>query len=321
MYKSWWIGKEVLITGGTGSLGKTLLSLLLNKYNIKGVRIFSRDEYKQWELKKELDSRGLLKGISFIIGDIKDEKSLDLAMRGVDVVLHTAAMKHIPICEANPLETVKTDIIGSANVITCALNNKVERVMNVSTDKAVEPRNLYGACKMVSEKVFSRSKIYRPTIFASCRYGNVLNSRGSVIPLFQDQVRQYGRVKVTSLKMTRFWVELETVAQFLLDRTCNMRSGKTYVPKMKSCSLLFIIETLYPEIEIEEIGIRKGEKLHEILISSYEKEFTKDCGDYFEIDLDERNMDLEGFEDRKEYNSFDNVWGVLQEEDLLKYKE
>lgn len=311
--QQWYIGKEILITGGTGSLGKTLVKILSTHYNPKGIRIYSRDEFKQFEMKKQFKDSKV--PISYLIGDVRDENRLSLAMKGVDVVIHTAAMKHIPSCEYNPLEAIKTNILGSMNVVRAALNTLPLRVMNVSTDKAVSPLNLYGMTKGCSEKLFIHSNVYgacRIPRFSCCRYGNVLGSRGSVIPLFREQIKKYGTITLTDKEMTRFWISLDDVAEFLLQSIVEMKGEEIFIPKMSSAKVIDIIEAMAPGIEIKEIGVRKGEKLHEVLINKQEWEYTLDCKDHFKI----LNYIING-RGIQSYNSKDNI-NQLSVKDIRK---
>jgi len=273
-----WENKEVLITGGTGSLGNKIVETLMERYHPKGIRIFSRDELKQWEMKKRVDEKYPKAPISFLVGDIKDRKRIELATKGVDILIHTAALKQVPSCEFNPLETINTNVIGSQNVIYAALENNISKVMAISTDKAVYPINLYGACKLCMEKLFIHGNIYsggRSPHFSCCRYGNVLGSRGSVVPLFQKQVKEQGLVTITRKEMTRFWITLKDVAEFVLKAIDKMDGGEVFVPNMPSASILEIAKATTKEnVQIKEIGIRPGEKIHETLISEEESAYT-----------------------------------------------
>lgn len=290
--------KEILITGGTGSLGKELLhQLLINQP--KGIRIFSRDELKQWQLKQKIGSNY---PVSFLVGDVRDYERLKMATKGVDIIIHCAALKQVPSCEYNPLEAIKTNITGAENVVRAALENNVEKIMNISTDKAVYPINLYGMTKAVAEKLFTQANVYagdrQKPMFASCRYGNVIGSRGSIFPLFAKQIKGQKFITITHKEMTRFFIPLERVARFIIDRLQDMQPGEIYIPKMPSAHIVMIAEEFikqsggvyspdgfltneagYIKIEIEkemltrcikEIGIRPGEKLHETLITKEE---------------------------------------------------
>lgn len=284
---------EILITGGTGSLGKTLLEILTTKYKPKGIRIFSRDELKQSQLRAEYKDCKI--PIAFIIGDIRDLSQVTRTFNGVDIVIHTAAMKQIDTCENNPMETVRTNIDGSTNIINAAIINNVSKVMNISTDKAVEPTTLYGSTKMVAEKLFIDADVYtggRLSKFASCRYGNVLGSRGSVIHAFKKQVETDGIIKITHPEMTRFFITLPDVAQFLLNCIEKMQGGEIFIPRMKAINIKMMADFLYPDNKIEYIGLREGEKMHESLINQFEKFNTSKYDECFVIHKKSLNFKL-----------------------------
>jgi len=272
-----WNEKEVLITGGTGSLGKALTKQLLNEYHPKGIRIFSRDELKQWEMKSALAQEYKTLPVSFLVGDIRDRKRVELATKGVHIIIHAAALKQVPSCEDNPLEAINTNIIGAQNVLYAALENKVEKVMAINTDKAVMPINLYGATKLCAEKLFIQGNTYsgnRIPHFSVCRYGNVIGSRGSVIPLFQKQYAETGKVTITDKNMTRFWITLVQASNFILQAIEDMEGGEIFIPKMSSAAVATIAHAICPDAEIEIVGIRPGEKLHETLITKEESVHT-----------------------------------------------
>ena len=275
-------GKTILVTGGTGSFGKMFTSLLLDEWNPDSVRIYSRGELLQWEMQqKNQDER-----LRFLIGDVRDKDRLYRAMNDVDIVVHAAALKQVPTAEYNPLEAVKTNIDGAANVINASIDNGVERVMALSTDKAVHPVNLYGATKMVAEKLFVQGNAYaggRKTRFACTRYGNVVGSRGSIVPLFLEQ-RKQGRVTITDERMTRFWLTLEQGARFVARCIETMKGGEIFVPKIPSMRITDLARVIAPDCEVEIIGIRPGEKLHEVLLTEDEARHSKDMGDYFAIE-------------------------------------
>jgi len=300
-----WDNKEILITGGTGSLGKTLVKLLLKKYRLKGVRILSRDELKQWEMKQNIGSAP----VSFLVGDIRDRKRVRLAAKGVHFIIHTAALKQVPSCEDNPLEAIQTNIIGAQNVLYAALEAGVEKVMNVSTDKAVYPVNLYGATKLCAEKLFIQGNTYsggRMPYFSCCRYGNVLGSRGSIVPLFKKQIEERGMITITHKDMTRFWITLTDAAEFILRNLRDMRGGEIFVPMMPSASIQAVANAVTNNAPIEYIGIRPGEKLHEVLITKEEsrKTFKDQLNKQFVVsDKLERLPSSEDFEYRSETNT------------------
>ncbi|MBE2267259.1 MAG: UDP-N-acetylglucosamine 4,6-dehydratase (inverting) [Anaerolinea sp.] len=262
-------GKSILVTGGTGSFGKQFVRTVLERHQPRKVIIFSRDELKQHEmLTGGFDDIRL----RYFIGDVRDVERLRRAMDGVDVVVHAAALKQVPACEYNPMEAIMTNIMGGKNVIDAALDAKVGRVIALSTDKAVNPVNLYGATKLAAEKLFVQSNAYagaNGTRFSCVRYGNVIGSRGSVIPLFLKQ-REEGYVTVTDRRMTRFWITLEQGVDFVIRCIETMRGGEVFIPKIPSMQMMDLVEVIAPGVEVRDIGIRPGEKLHEALISEDE---------------------------------------------------
>lgn len=275
-------GKTVLVTGGTGSFGQKFTEILLLTSEVASIRIISRDELKQLQMKERFRSESRLR---FFLGDVRDKERLSRAMNGVDIVIHAAALKQVPMAEYNPLEAVKTNINGSANVIDAAIDNHVPRVVFISTDKAVHPVNLYGATKLVSEKLIVQANAYAGgrTMFSCVRYGNVMGSRGSVIPLFLKQ-RTSGYVTITDARMTRFWITLERGVQLVLSALHHMMGGEVFVPKIPSMRIVDMFETIAPGCDIKVIGIRPGEKLHETLITEEEAQRTKEFEHYFIIE-------------------------------------
>ena len=261
-----WKDKQVLITGGTGSFGKKFAEIMLEKYHPKRIIILSRDELKQHDMRMELDDSRL----TFFIGDVRDRDRLYRAFQAdVDIVVHTAALKQVPSCEYNPFEAVRTNILGAQNVIDAAIDCGVRRVIALSTDKAVNPTNLYGATKLCAEKLFVQGNSYagaKPVRFSCVRYGNVIGSRGSVIPVFFEQ-RRNGRITVTDKRMTRFWITLEQGVEFVIRCIGLMRGGEVFVPQIPSMGIMDLAEAIAPGCEIEYTGIRPGEKLHEVLVS------------------------------------------------------
>lgn len=279
-----WNDKEVLITGGTGSLGKTLINKLCQEYHPRGIRVYSRDELKQWELKKECKEKGF-ENIAFIPGDVRDKERLKMALKGVDIVINAAAMKQVGSCEENPIEAIKTNIIGCQNIMECSIENGVEKVMHVSTDKACLPVNLYGATKLCTEKLFVNGNVYtggHGTKFSVCRYGNVLGSRGSVIPLWKKQKLEGNPITITDKRMTRFFITLDEVASFLLGRCEVMQGGEIFIPKMRTAKMIDIAEMIADGSDIIEIGMQDGEKLHECLISEEESRSVYEYANHFE---------------------------------------
>jgi len=274
--------KTILITGGCGSFGQKFTEIVLKEHNPKVVRIYDNRELAAVEMERKFnDSR-----LRFFIGDVRDEKRLYRAMIGVDVVVHAAALKHIPICEYNPIEAIKTNIGGALNVIDAAIDNSVERVIAISTDKAVQPVNLYGATKMVAEKLFIQANSYtggRKTIFSCSRYGNVIASSGSVIPLFLEQ-RKTGEITVTDEKMTRFLITLEEGIRFVIRCLGIMKGGEIFIPKIPSMKIMDLAELIAPQTKKKIIGIRPGEKLHEVLLTLEEAKHTKEFDTHFVIE-------------------------------------
>lgn len=278
-----WQEKTVLITGGTGSFGKKFVEILLREYRPRKIIIFSRDELKQYEMRhvQGFDHPSL----RFFIGDVRDRDRLRRAMMGVDIVVHAAALKQVPACEYNPMEAIKTNILGSANVVEAALDARVEKVLMLSTDKAVNPINLYGATKLAAEKLVIQSNVYAahsPTRFSCVRYGNVIGSRGSVVPLFLQQ-RAMGRITITDPRMTRFWISLEQGVRFVIRCLEQMTGGEVFVPKLPSMRIMDLAQAIAPEAQVEYIGIRPGEKLHEVLIHEDEARYTVETEDMYVI--------------------------------------
>lgn len=272
--------KTILVTGGTGSFGKRFISRILQE-NVKKVIVFSRDELKQYEMAQEITDRR----IRFFIGDVRDVDRLYRAFDGVDIVIHAAAMKHVGACEYNPFEAVKTNIHGAQNVIEAAIDCGVERVIALSTDKAAAPINLYGATKLASDKLFVAANSYvgdKKTRFSVVRYGNVVGSRGSVIPFFK-QMRETGRLPVTDERMTRFWITLDEGVQFVLDSLKRMRGGEIFIPKIPSMNIMDLAKAIAPEATIDIVGIRPGEKLHEVMITEDDARHTIEFDQYYVI--------------------------------------
>jgi UDP-N-acetylglucosamine 4,6-dehydratase (inverting) len=274
-------GKVVLVTGGTGSFGRKFAELVLKEHDVRAIRILSRDELKQLEMGQAFADRRL----RFFIGDVRDKERLYRAMSGVDVVVHAAALKQVPAAEYNPLEAVKTNILGAANVIDAAIDNRVPKVMFIGTDKAVHPVNLYGATKLVAEKLFVQANSYSAgrTLFSCVRYGNVVGSRGSVIPLFLQQ-RENGALTITDERMTRFWLTLEQGVRFVIDCIERMHGGEVFIPKIPSMRLVDIARIIAPGAALKTVGIRSGEKLHEELITREEAPRTKEFDTYYIVE-------------------------------------
>ena len=292
-----WTDQVVLITGGTGSFGTKFVEIMLRDFGPRKLIVFSRDELKQHNMRSlGYDQTNL----RYFIGDVRDRDRLLRAMHGVDVVVHAAALKQVPACEYNPMEAVKTNIMGTSNVVEAALDAGVRKVMALSTDKAVNPVNLYGATKLAAEKLTVQSNAYAAgsaTRYSCVRYGNVVGSRGSVVPMFIKQ-RATGRLTVTDKRMTRFWLSLEQGVRFVIDCLETMRGGEVFVPKIPSMKVLDLAKAIAPGAEIDEIGIRPGEKLHEVLISEDEARNTVEGDRMFIVKppetLWERSLDYDG---------------------------
>src|SRR3989338_1237008 len=276
-------GASVLITGGTGSFGQAFARTLLEKTEAKKVIVFSRDELKQHEMKiifGEYKNR-----IRFFLGDVRDKERLEKAFQGVDYVIHAAALKQVPALEYNPTEAIKTNILGTQNVINAAIDKKVKKVLLISTDKAANPANLYGATKLCAEKLVINSNFYSGidgTSLSVVRYGNVFGSRGSIIDVIKKQ-RETGVVTITDKRMTRFWITLEQGVKFVLESLEDMQGGEIFIPKIPSMGIKDLIDVCAPQCELKYIGIRRGEKLHESLITPEEARTTKEFGDYYII--------------------------------------
>lgn len=311
-------GKSILITGGTGSLGKALTQHILNNFpTIKRLIIFSRDEQKQFQMAQEFPQSEYPQ-LRYFIGDVRDMSRLVRAFKGVDYIIHAAAMKHVPIAEYNPDECVKTNIHGAQNVIDAALETSVERVVALSTDKACAPINLYGATKLASDKLFVAANNisgWSPIKFSVVRYGNVMGSNGSVIPFFLKK-KQEGTLPITDINMTRFNISLQGGVEMVMYALENAWGGEIYVPKIPSYRITDIAEAIAPKAEIKVIGIRPGEKIHEEMITSSDSYLTYDLGKYFVILPSTTKWDLQNFlaknnatkvEEGFSYNSLNNT--------------
>lgn len=307
-------GKSILITGGTGSFGHACAHTLLTKFSPARVIILSRDELKQYEMAQRFAQ---FENIRFFIGDVRDKDRLYRAFRGVDVVVHAAALKQVPAAEYNPFEVIKTNIIGAQNIIDAAIDTGVSRVIALSTDKAAAPINLYGATKLCSDKLFIAANSYVKgggTRFSVVRYGNVLGSRGSVIPFFREQ-RSKGVLSITDPRMTRFWITLGQGVDFVLGRLACMAGGELYIPKLPSMNIMDLARAMCPECTLDIVGIRPGEKLHEVMVPCDEARNTVEFDDHFIIKPTQHCSDGRfAYPDGKavaedfEYNSLDNPW-------------
>ena len=277
-------GKSILITGGTGSFGYRYVSTLLKQYSLKRLVIYSRDELKQYEM--AIKFQGHENVMRFFIGDVRDASRLKEATRGIDIIIHAAAIKHVPIAEYNPMECIKTNIHGAENVIQAALDNNVEYVMALSTDKAANPINLYGATKLASDKLFvaANNMSGGRTKFAVVRYGNVVGSRGSVVPFFKKLIKEgVDSLPITHKDMTRFWITLQQRVDFVLKCMERMNGGEIFVPKIPSVRIVDLAEAMAPDLPIKIIGIRPGEKLHEVMCPADDSHLTLEFDDYFII--------------------------------------
>ncbi|MCV3482434.1 UDP-N-acetylglucosamine 4,6-dehydratase (inverting) [Campylobacter sp. CNRCH_2014_0184h] len=322
-------GKSILITGGTGSFGKTYTKTLLQKYKPKKIIIYSRDELKQFEMAREFNDNCM----RYFIGDVRDKERLNIAMKDVDFVIHAAAMKHVPIAEYNPMECIKTNIHGAQNVIDACLENNVEKCIALSTDKACNPINLYGATKLASDKLFVAANNIAGnshTKFSVTRYGNVVGSRGSVIPFFKKLINEGAKeLPITDERMTRFWISLEDGVNFVLNNFAYMHGGEIFVPKIPSMKIVDLAKTMAPNLAHKIIGIRAGEKLHEIMISSDDSHLTYEFENYYaispSIQFNNINIDFsinaKGQKGKKVSNGFsyssDNNPSWISQEELL----
>ncbi len=312
--------KNILITGGTGSFGKKFTELVLANYNPRRLIIFSRDELKQFEMQREFSAPCM----RYFIGDVRDRNRLKQAFNGVDVVIHAAALKQVPTAEYNPFECIKTNILGAQNIIEVAIENRVKKVIGISTDKATNPINLYGATKLCSDKLFIAGNSYAPhsgTRFSVTRYGNVIGSRGSVIPLFL-KMRESGRLPITDARMTRFWITLQEAVHFVIQTLGLMQGGEIFVPKIPSMSIMEMARIIGPDCQYDMIGIRPGEKLHDVMIPEDEARNTMEFEDHYRIlpsfrPWDSVRYDLTGGQpvaDRFSYSSDNNNrWMSVEE--------
>jgi len=321
-------GKNILITGGTGSFGHKIVETLLT-FKPNKIIIFSRDEFKQYHMKKkfpEIDKLGNDTCMRYLIGDIRDLDRLNFAFCNVDIIFHAAALKQVPAMEYNPTEAIKTNIYGAENVIRAAINNNVNKIIAISTDKAVSPVNLYGATKMCFEKLFLAANNLvgnRNISFSVMRYGNVFGSRGSVIPLFLEQTKN-NKFTITDKRMTRFTITLQDAINFVLNSASKMIGKEIFIPKLPSYNIVQLAKAINPDAEIDYIGIRPGEKIHECMISTHESQNTLNCKNYYIVLPDKRRIDkyTEAYKDdfisvrteNSEYNSGNN--GLIDESKL-----
>src|SRR3990167_7645350 len=289
--------KTILVTGGAGSFGQKFIEVVLREHKPKSVRVFDNRELAQVEVERKFNDPRL----RFLVGDVRDLPRLKRAMDGVDIVVHAAALKHVPICEYNPIEAIRTNIDGSINVIDAAIDSQVEKVIAISTDKAVQPVNLYGATKMVAEKLFVQGNSYsgsKKTIFSCSRYGNVVGSSGSVVPLFKEQ-GQKGEITITDERMTRFWITLDEGVRFVIKCIEKMKGGEIFVPKIPSMKITDVAEAIAPEAKRIIVGIRLCEKINEVLLTQEETMLAKEFDDYFIIEPEFSFWDSENQKDGK----------------------
>lgn len=321
--------KTILITGGTGSFGKCFTKYVLKNYNPKKVIIYSRDEFKQWMMQSEL--KEYEDKLRFFIGDVRDLERMKRAFEGVDYVIHAAALKQVPACEYNPNEAIKTNIHGAMNVIDAALDTGVKKVVALSTDKAVNPVNLYGGTKLVSDKLFVAANAYaghKDINFSIVRYGNVAGSRGSIIPLFNKLIKSgVTELPITDLRMTRFWISLEEGVELVIKALKEAKGGETFISKIPSFKITDLAEAMLPGCTIKEIGIRPGEKLHEIMVTTEDSYTTYEYDKHFIVYPqmtwnDKQQPDLSGkkVEEGFSYSSDNNTEWLSVEDirELLK---
>lgn len=274
-------GKTVLLTGGTGSFGKGFVKEIIQKNEVKKLIVFSRDELKQFEMQSEFNSPKL----RYLLGDVRDFQRLRQISKDVDIIVHAAAIKQIAAAEFNPIEAIKTNIIGAENIVNAAIENKVSKVIALSTDKAANPANLYGATKLCSDKLFIAGNLLAGASgvkFSVVRYGNVLGSRGSVVPFFKEHSKE-GFLPITDERMTRFWLSIDQGVKFVLDSLKNMQGGEIFVPKIPSFKVIDVAKVISPDLPVKIIGIRPGEKLHEIMITQDDAAYTLEFENYFVI--------------------------------------
>lgn len=313
--------KTILVTGGTGSFGKKFLEMVFNRYEPKKVIIYSRDEFKQSVMKTEFANKVDMSRVRFFIGDVRDKDRLYRAFENVDYVVHAAAMKQVPTCEYNPFEAIKTNIHGAQNVIDAALDHNVKKVVALSTDKAVNPINLYGGTKLVSDKLFVAANSYvgyKNTHFSVVRYGNVAGSRGSIIPIFNNLIEKGEKeLPITDFRMTRFWITLEQGVELVFKALSESKCGETYISKIPSFNITDLAKAMLPDCILKEIGIREGEKLNEVMITKDDSRRTYEYDKHYIIYPNFEWFDIEKYlapggklvEDGFEYNSgTNNEW-------------
>ena len=319
--------KTILLTGGTGSFGHAFVERVVHQWPDVVIRVYSRDELKQSEMRARFGEQN----VRYLIGDVRDRARMSRAAQGCDIVVHAAAMKQVEACEYNPFEAVRTNVLGAQHVVDSAIDAKVPKVVALSTDKAVNPANLYGATKLCAEKIFVQGNAYAAqseTRFACVRYGNVVGSRGSVVPLFFDQIESNGHLTITDERMTRFWITLPQAVDLVLYALEHMEGGEVFIPKIPSMRVVDLAEAMAPGLPTKVIGIRPGEKLHEQMLTASESRHTIDVGDVYIVQPElawwtdkapqQRGQRLpDGFE----YSSHTNDWWINADElrSLLRF--
>jgi len=304
--------KVILITGGTGSFGKKMLSFLYQIKKIKKIIIFSRDELKQFELQKKFNS----KKIRYFIGDIRDFDRVYKALNDVNIVINAAALKQVPAAEYNPDEVIKTNILGVNNIVEAGIMRKVEKIINLSTDKACAPINLYGATKLVADKLITAANFNKgnsKTILSSVRYGNVINSRGSVIPIFKEMIKNNKSITLTDKNTTRFFLTLDDGVNFVVQSIERMKGGEIFIPKLKSIKIFDLIKVLNNKNKIKIIGMRPGEKIHEMLFSEDDSRNVVESKDHYILFNSYQNLKIYLNNFRKKYKKIDNIFNYSSE--------
>jgi UDP-N-acetylglucosamine 4,6-dehydratase/5-epimerase len=280
-------GKSILVTGGTGSFGQQFVATVLRKFKPRRLIVYSRDEYKQYEM-AQLFGDAQYPNIRYFIGDVRDRDRLEIALRGVDIVVHAAALKHVPAAEYNPFECINTNVLGAENLVQASIRCGVKRILALSTDKAASPINLYGVSKLAADKIFvAANNLSAPsgTVFSVVRYGNVIGSRGSVVPLFRKLLAQGAdSLPITDARMTRFWITLEQGVEFVLSCLALMRGGEIFIPRIPSMKVVDMARALAPGLPHRVVGVRPGEKLHEVMTTRYDTVTTLDLGDRYVIE-------------------------------------
>ena len=326
--------KNILLTGGTGSFGQAFAEKLLKSYDPNKIVIFSRDEHKQYEMENKFQNYKIDK-LRFFLGDVRDTERLKVAFKDIDYVIHTAALKHVPLAEYNPFECIKTNVIGAQNVVEASIFCGVKKVIALSTDKASNPLNLYGASKLASDKIFIAANNYSGkggTSFSICRYGNVVNSRGSVIPFFKKLFEEKAKnIPITDRRMSRFWININKGVEFVIASIDMMIGGEIFVPKLPSMNVVDVAEIIAPKIPIKIIGIRPGEKIHETMVSEDDSRYTIELKDRFIIlppklhlkkeEIFKKNVQNLDLEDNFKYSSDTNTEWLTRNQFLELLKE